>query len=189
MRSTLSNAYTWLPLWLLCELGPGLGRRRGRLSIRVNDSVTARRRFPNTATVEELIGVTNDDMISAFGDGWRRRSFAAYKPHSDLSTGFTYSVKNKGHFISVHSGVMEEDRNAVPHKDFVVTTAEIESIKAQVKARYDLSNKPSCIKAPTDKVASKPPSANNQFNNQSTPRPQTGVQMKRKASVLADDGR
>ena len=74
-------------------------------------------------------------------------------------------------------------------KDFVVTTAEIESIKAQVKARYDLSNKSSHIKAPTDKAASKPPSANNQFNNQSTPRPQTGVQMKRKASVLADDGR
>ena len=46
-----------------------------------------------------------------------------------LDTGFTYSIKNKGHFISVLSGVMEEDRNAVPHKDFVVTTAEIESIK------------------------------------------------------------
>ena len=74
-------------------------------------------------------------------------------------------------------------------KDFVVTTAEIESIKAQVKARYDLSNKSSHIKAPTDKAASKPPSANNQFNNQSTPRPQTGVQMKRKACVSADDGR
>ena len=189
MRSTASGADIRLRLRLLCELGPGFGRRRGRLSIRVNDSVTARRRFPNTATVEELIGVTNDDMISAFGDQWRKLSFAGDNPNSDLSTGFKYSVWSKGHFISVLSGVAEEDRNAIPHKDFVVTNAEIESIKAQVKARYDLSNKPSRIKAPTDKAASKPPSANNQFNNQSTPRPQMGVQMKRKASVLADDGR
>ena len=78
--------------------------------------MAARSRFPNTATVEELIGVTNDDMISALGDGWRRRSFADDNPHSDLSTGFTYSVKNMGHFISSFSGVVEEDRNTVPHK-------------------------------------------------------------------------
>ena len=39
--------------------------------MRVNDTKGSRNKFPDTPTIEELIGVTNEDMETAFGVKWR----------------------------------------------------------------------------------------------------------------------
>ena len=96
-------------------------------------------------------------MTSAFGDQWRKHSFDSSNPNLDLSTGFKYASKNKGWFVSVLSGVEKDNQKAALHKEFVVTRADVDSIKAQVKVRYKMSNTPSCTPKSACKAASKPP--------------------------------
>ena len=157
MKSTSSRGNILQRFGLLRELGPNLGRKKGTLWMRVNDTKGSRSNFPDTPTIEELIGVTNEDMVTAFGVKWRSSTFDSTNPGSELSAGFKYDKKNRGWFVSVLSGVKKVDKNAAPHKDFVVTRADVDSIKAQVKVRYKMSNTLSRKSTFACKAASKSP--------------------------------
>ena len=80
-------------------------------------------------------------MVTAFDKKWRSFIFDSTNPDSKLSAGFKYDKKSTGWFVSVLSCVEGVDRKAAPHKDFVVTRADVDSIKVQVKAQYEMGNK------------------------------------------------
>ena len=80
--------------------------------MRVNDTKGSRSNFPDTPTIEELIGVINEDMVTAFGVKWRSSTFDSTKPGSELSAGFKYDEKNRGWFVSLLSGVENVDKNS-----------------------------------------------------------------------------
>ncbi|EJK69060.1 hypothetical protein THAOC_09721 [Thalassiosira oceanica] len=148
MRSSRDADDIRLRLKLLRRTGAGLGLGRGRIWIRLNDSAASRRQFPQTATIEELIGINDDDMKAAYGDNWRAKAFKD-DPNAKLRRGFKYASKGRGFFVSVISDKDEDKESAAPDRLAVARDDEVDKILNQVKAGYNLADRPTSRKAPS----------------------------------------
>ena len=98
MHSSRDAADIKLRLECLKRTGADLGLGRGRLWIRVNDNSKAKRKYPGTATIEQLICINDDDMTRAYGKKWRTNAFSD-APGAKLGGGFKYMNKGDGWFV------------------------------------------------------------------------------------------
>ena len=139
MRSSRDAADIKLRVELLKNTGADLGRGGGRLWVRVNDSEKARTQYLKSATIEQLIGIDDADMSSAYGKKWRITAFSD-DPAAKLGGGFKYRKRGAGCFVSVISDNDEDKESAAPEKDSVVREEDVDKILKQVKAQYDLED-------------------------------------------------